>query len=248
MSMRNIREIIMKTKTATKTDVAVIEKSVAATVASLQTKAVTVGKIRNEEQYQQASNLLNLCAAKHKEIEADFEPVVRPMYDALQALYSLRKKYMDPIGHPKTGLIAQIKAAMQTFKREEMQKQIEAEAQARRIEEEAEAARERAELVTSKASKTRLLAKAEEKEEEARDVAGSVADTRAVGSSAVRVVKWELKNFEAIILAVAEGEIDSDILCINEDWVSGLVKHDRAEAEKIKGIRVYEDVEIRRRG
>lgn len=217
-----------------------VEAALTARMKPLLDVALSLQVISTQEQYDEASLTLSRFTTAEKAVDAEMDPIIRPANEVLQGLYSLRRKLMGPIEGGKKA----IKAAMRSYQlRIEDERRAAAEV-ARKLREEAEEKEAAAEEARTKSMQTRLKHQAVALQERATVVEMPVAPVRSAGSSVRKIVKWELMDIADVIIAVVDGKVDPEILMIDPVFMNALIKKNRAKAEKIPGIRVYDDVTI----
>lgn len=232
------------------------------TISAFKVKVVGM-KITSELQYMQADTMLSQVQADKKMWIGKLDPIIKPQYEALEGMYSLRRELVNP----REECEKLIKGAMAEWDREKLR--IEREAQAKRDEEARKIAEEerKAQEALVKAKTPQMQAKLQEIKadlaEKRQQLSSYVppAPTKAAGSSSRPVKKWRLISIEDFILSFMANdapEVDASmtdnlsLLTIDSIQMNAKFIYDQKVGKPVPlgigiwlpGIEVYEDVTI----
>lgn len=221
-------------------------------------------KVTTELEYMQADALLGQVQSKKKGWLDKLNPIIKPMYDALQLIYALR----TDVTNPYEQLEAKIKGEMQAYKHRELEKareeQRKIDAEKARLEEEARKAQEAIDKAKTAPMKARLEDIKADLERK-RLVAQSTfvaPPVKAAGSTARPVLKWRVVDIVALMKWIT-GDYDNDQSDLAHDDLQSLVTVDPVQMNAkfsldqkqnkpvplgignwMPGIEVYEDISI----
>lgn len=205
------------------------EKSFTVLTETIQKKAKVL-KVTNEEQNQQADALLQLCHSKIKEVNAYWEPIVKPLGQAHKSATSKRKAMLDPldslkkyIGKTMADFDTQKKLDAQKLAREALEKQnaINAKLQ-KELDKEKEAKADGLEAAGMKPE-----AEAVRKQETKAQVTMTFDSPVPVKTTKTKFREDpdpELVDIKLLAQAVANGEVASNILQMNFTVAKNLAK------------------------
>lgn len=203
-------------------------------------------QIVTSEHYELASSLRTKIKAAKKSVVDRLDIIIRPAYEALQALYLLKKEIIDPMDKADEVLTIQ----MRQFKIAEAA-EIEQANRAKREQEdklrrEAEAKEAAAAKARTAQMRGRLEAQAAAATEKAKEVAAApvAAPIKATGGSTRIVKRWRCVNLQLLAKAVADGEVPDDCISINTVRMNEYFKDSPADVAAIPGIELWDDLQI----
>lgn len=215
-------------------------------------------QVTDEHSYVLADGVLTRILVAKKNWLGRVDPIIKPIYDALQLLYALRKDVLQPL---ETYEVA-IKGKMRTYKLQESKRiREEQEAQAlelERLRKEAELKEQRAAQAKTHQMRDRLeTARAELEQKRAElEQKAPPAPVKAAGSSArgrkIAKVGDDRKLAEAILkgqVKLGEDTVDfEDLFYIQISSLTAAYRLDPDAVSKWPGIEIVDDVVIAGRG
>lgn len=233
---------------ATATEVMTVKAELNSSISPIEAKANQLVVVTADD-YRAADELLQRIATAENSVEEKLNPIIRPMYEALEKLYALKRELVNPL-KAATNIV---KSKMKLYKDAE-RRALEDERR-RRAEEESRLLREAAEKsrleqsAATAAMRIRLATKRLELEQQAEEIAAAPkAEPIKVGGSTTKVVKKVVvKDYTALLKGAAEGKVDLQVFEINQTFLNAAFRKMPAEVSQWPGIEIKEETEITRR-
>ncbi len=215
-------------------------------------------KITTDEEFQQCAELLNLVKSEQKTITAQFEPVIRPLYDDLEAIYEDKRNSLKPYLAAEKVLkqkMSDWQLAQRKKQLEEAKRLAEIEAKQRREREEAERALAIAESqrIRDAQAKAKIeeaqkrLVQAETKIVETAITKPVSAPSKAAGVTTTFSYSATVVDLGDFMCGIIDGVIPPNMCAPNLSEIAKFVKDNPDEVKKWPGVTVTETAGIRGR-
>lgn len=206
--------------------------------------------IHDEPSFTQADGLLAKLQGAATDWDREMEDMIRPISDGLQKLYAHKRR----VSVPFETAIKMVRDKMTTYRRLEAdrvrQAQLTHDREVERLRLEAEAQERKLLAAKTPQMKARLANAQAALEVKADNLQWSGPADKAVNvenSTVSHTLAWEVSDDDAFVSAVADGTLPRTCLMINHAEMNRLFKADPEGFRAWPGIRVFHDVQIRRR-
>lgn len=173
-------------------------------------------------------------------------PIIRPIYEGLEALYALKRELEKPLDDGER----LVKAKMKEYKLEEA-RQIRAadeerQRAAEKLREQAEEKERKEALAKTAQMRDRLAAQRIALERKAEEVEEAEVDgpVKAAGSRTRTVTTWRLTDKMTFLLGAIEGTIPLDAVSIVQPVITKALRDNPKLVASWPGIEIVEDVQI----
>ena len=236
--------------TSTPIDIEITRGELAQTTAPVLSCANTI-TITDQDTYQLADNYLKFVRDAKSAVEEKLSPIIRPVYEGLQALYTLRRELTDPLDQAETRL----RTSMSQFLTQERKRLAELErvrqTEIERVAREAEQTR----LAARHISKSDPIARAKAALQAKRTIQAAVAivppppppPTRASHSSGVPVENWQVSDTRAFLQGVIDGTIPEEMIAIHTVNINAMWRMNKNKVKGWPGVKIVESTQIRGR-
>lgn len=202
--------------------------------------------ITDAADYAAADQLLSRIMSANKAWQGKVNPIIKPVYDALQLLYALKNDFKEPLDDYEKI----VKAKMKTYKLEEARLlRAEEEERQRRIDESNRISREKEEAAAkarTKQMREKLTTQSAEAAQTAStlEIQGPAEAVRVEGSTVRTKRKAEVTDLKAFLRGILTGEIPDDLITINQVELNSAYRIDAKIVSEWPGISIVEDIDI----
>jgi hypothetical protein len=175
-------------------------------------------------------------------VNEKLDPIIRPVYEGLQALYALKRELSDPLDLAERELKHKMTDFHMAQRRAEELERHKVEEETRRLSElaQAEVAKSQ-DTGLSAIERARAKVKAKQAVVEAVTVAQPVViPVRATNSSFIPTEKWEITNLKEFLKGIIDGTIPEEMVSVHAVNMNAMWRMNKGKVKGWPGVRMVE--------